>query len=280
MTSVAQTLAEGTAVLRTSSDAPRADALLLLERVLDRTRSWLLAYGEASVSAQAAREFAALCERRGSGMPAAYLLKSAGFYGHELFVDERVLIPRPETEHMVDEAISWLAESGDRVLDVGTGSGAIACAIAARTQGAVYATDISPAAIEVARENAQRLGVASRCHFYQGDLLEPVNTLRFNVIIANLPYVPTSDLPQSPSPVSFEPKLALDGGPDGLSLYRRLLKNLPPLLNPKALVLLEGAPPTMPGLLSLVRSSLPDFAISTHNDYAGLPRYVKAQRSA
>jgi release factor glutamine methyltransferase len=222
-------------------------------------------------------EFATLCGRRKAGEPIAHILGRVGFCGREFLVDKSVLVPRPETEHLVEEAIGFI-QGPMRVLDLGTGCGAIACTLAAETQASVDATDVSAAAIEVAAENARRLGVSTRCRFYCGDLAEPVREGRFDVVVANLPYIPTADLPQAPDSASFDPPEALDGGPDGLSLYRRLLPQLPPLLNDNALVLLEAAPPTMQELMELVRLTFPYFAIEGCNDYSGLARYVKGTR--
>jgi release factor glutamine methyltransferase len=281
MSSLSRALTDGCAALAKSSESPRTDALLLLERALGRPRAWIAAYGDSNLSPRDAAAFRALCERRKRGTPAAYLLETAGFFGYELFVDERVLIPRPETEHLLDEAIAFIgSRAGAAVLDVGTGSGAIACAIAARTAADVCATDISRAALEVAAENARRLDVAARCRFHHGNLTEPVRDYRFDVVIANLPYIPSSDVPQPPDPVSFEPRLALDGGPDGLTLYRELLPTMQAILKPNALVLLEAAPPTIAKLEELVSISLPDFTIEVRKDYAGLSRYIRAERSA
>ncbi len=112
-----------------------------------------------------------------------------------------------------------------------------------------------PSAIDVATENARRLDVSSRCRFYEGNLIEPVSTERYDVIVANLPYVPTSDLPKPPDPASFEPRIALDGGPTGLRLYEELLPELPSIMNPGALILLECASPTIRQLTKLARST-------------------------
>ena len=254
---IADALARGTGLLEQSSESPRADALLLLERVLERPRAWIVAHGQDRSAAGDAAQFFDLCERRAAGRPLAYVLGSAGFYGREFVVDESVLVPRPETEHLVDDAIAFIkALPRDRapaVLDLGTGSGAIACTIAAETPARVDAVDISGAALEVARENARRLNVADRCRFLSGDLTAPVKSERYDVVVANLPYMPSGDIPNGPDPLSFEPRLALDGGPDGLTIYRRLLPALPEILNPRALVLLEAAPPTIAGSIAPCR---------------------------
>jgi release factor glutamine methyltransferase len=277
VTTVAAALSEATARLR-ERDSARADALLLLEHAVGRSRAWIAAYGETALSPESASTFSALCERRDTGIPAAYLVGSAGFYGREFVVDESVMIPRPETEHLIDEALAFIGDAAAAVLDVGTGSGAIACTIAARTNARVDATDISLAALEVAKTNASCLEVTDRCRFHHGDLTEPVKHASFDLVLANLPYIPTRDVPERPNPIAFEPRVALDGGADGLVCYRRLLADLFAMLNARALVLLEAAPPTIGGLSELARSSLPGFTISVHRDYAGLDRYVRARR--
>jgi release factor glutamine methyltransferase len=273
---IGEALQSGIATLEASSESAHADALLLLSHVAKRSRESLVAHPEAALTLDQVREFAAFCARRRSGIPMAYLLGSAGFYGREFLVNQSVLVPRPETEHLVEEALRFIGDPGTRILDVGTGSGAIACAIAAEGGARVDATDVSSDALEVARENARRLGLIDRVRFYHGDLAKPVRNERYDVIVANLPYVPAADLPKPPDPTSFEPKLALDGGSDGLKLYRRLLLQIQPMLNPKSLLLFEAAPPTIQKLKELVHSRLPNFTISICQDYAGLPRYVKA----
>jgi release factor glutamine methyltransferase len=272
--SVAEQLARGTAAVASSS-SPRADALLLLAYTLRRERAWILANGEAPVLEDDARNFVGLCARRNAGEPIAYILGTAGFYGREFLVNQSVLIPRPETELLVEEALRFIA-GPMRVLDVGTGCGAIACSIAAETQALVDGTDLSPAAVELATENARRLSVSDRCNFQVSDLAEVFRGKRFDVIVANLPYIPSADLPQPPDPVSFEPPEALDGGSDGLALYRRLLRELPTLLEAPSLVLLEAAPPTIGVLAEMTHTAFPRAAVSMVADYAGLARCVKA----
>ncbi len=264
-----------TTVAALLSESAHADASLLLAHVLQRDRSWLVAHADAEPPQEEVTRFYALCERRREGIPIAYLLGTAEFYGRQFLVNEHVLVPRPETEHLIDEAIAFI-DGPMRVLDVGTGSGAIACTLAAETAVVVDATDASPAALDVARENARRLNVSAACRFYQGDLVEPVRKNRYDVVVANLPYIPTTDVPKPPDPVSFEPRLATDGGPEGLALYRRLLPTLPDLINESGLVLLEAAPPTINALADMLRATLPYFTISVVKDYSALDRYVKA----
>ncbi|MDP9110886.1 MAG: peptide chain release factor N(5)-glutamine methyltransferase, partial [Candidatus Eremiobacteraeota bacterium] len=203
------------------------DARRLLGFVLSRRSEWLLAHSDEPVGDVHARSFRRLCSERARGKPLAYIVGAAGFYGREFAVTDAVLVPRPETEHLVEEAIARLrqlevggAAPSLHVLDVGTGSGAIACSIAAEVPRAlVDATDTSAHALAIATENARRIGVADRCRFFQADIMPPVTRVRFDVIVANLPYIPSADIPAKPHALGFEPRAALDGGPDGLDAY-------------------------------------------------------------
>lgn len=276
MLTIAQALARGIDALH-ASDSPRLDAQLLLARAVGQTKEWLIAHADEPVSGEAQAAFDASCLERASGKPVAYILGSAWFYGREFLVDPHVLIPRPETEHLIDEALEYLrALQAPRVLDVGVGSGAIACTLASEAANAIVdAVDLSPDALRVARENAVRLHVDTRVAFFEGDLLAPLPSARtYDLVVANLPYVPTGEIEKPPAPVSFEPQLALDGGPDGLDAYRRLLPALPARLQAGGVVLLEAAPPLMRGLTALARTAFPDAAIDVRGDYGGRERYV------
>lgn len=246
-----------------------ADREALLAFVTGRTRAAVRAGLCDKLSAEQQRRYDDLLERSMAGEPLAYLLGSAGFYRREFLVDPRVLIPRPETEHLIDAV---LAHGGTRFLDVGTGSGAIACTLAAELADArVDAVDSSPDALDVARENARRLNVADRVRFHHGDLLEPVADNTYDAIVANLPYVPDGD---GDAGLRFEPAVALYAGPDGLDAYRRFFAAAPPFVRPGGLVLAEGAPPIAPGLLALARAAFPHARVSLERDYGGRERYV------
>ncbi len=284
----------------------RSAKALLLAHVLQRSRAWLIAHPEAQLTPQQHREYDALLQRRAQGEPIAYLIGDAWFYGRRFEVTPAVLIPRPETEHLVDEALAFLNQTRARepgrtlrVLDVGTGSGAIACTIAAEFPNAhVYATERSSAAFGVAkrnidgmrsepapchperseqRERSRRTGESGCVVLELADLLPADASLRFDCVIANLPYIPSADVPVKPDPVGFEPREATDGGADGLHEYRRLLNVLPPKLRSSALVLLEAAPPTIGRLEELTRRAFPGAQIRRNADYAAVDRFLAAR---
>lgn len=266
--------------MQRASESPRLDAQILLAWTLERDKEWLIAHGECDLTDSQAEIFAKLCEKRATGMPVAYITGRVGFYGREFVVSDAVLIPRPETEHLTEDAIAHLRSraTGSDVLDVGTGSGAIACTIAAEFPGAIVdGTDTSEAALEVARGNARLLGVRERCTFYRADIVDERNGKTFDVVVANLPYVPTNQIPRRPDSVGFEPLVALDGGPDGLGPYRKLLALAPRLLRPGALLLMEAAPPTIEALAILARSACAGALVEVRPDYAGLERYVSVR---
>ncbi len=274
-------LASAAERLRATSDSPRADAQLLLAHALGTSRDWLVAHTDARMDPVLGERFEGYVRRRSCGEPVAYILQAAWFYGREFTVGPAVLVPRPETEHLIDEALAHLRGApgkSPRLLDIGSGSGAIACTLAAELQGAeVTGTEISPTALDIACENARRLGVASRCEFILGDLAVPVRGRRFDAVLANLPYVPTAQIAPAPDPVSFEPRLALDGGADGLDLYRRLLPGLAASLQPGGLVLLEAAPASMAALAALASDAFPNGTVSIGSDYAGLERFIRVR---
>ena len=257
----------------------RLDATLLLEYVMDAPRENFIGADDRVLTPDERTGLAKAVERRLTGAPVAYITGEAGFYGRTFSVDERVLVPRPETEHIVEAAIAALRASGNtrgNIADVGTGCGAIAISLAAELPDAwVFGTDISPGAIDVARRNAARNNVFQSCTFLLGDLAQPLGRFApFDCLVANLPYVPTADIPRAPDPVAFEPSLALDGGPDGLALYRRLIVTLPALLAPQAPVMFEAAPGTIEPLAALVEAAFPSVRPQIVADYAGLGRYI------
>ena len=214
-----------------------------------------------------------LVDRRVSGEPVAYITGKREFYGIEFHVNPHVLIPRPETEHLVEKALEIVSLIKYPVVaDIGTGSGAIAVSLAAEVQGArIFAVDISDPAIDTARLNARRQGVESHITFLYGDLVEPLPG-PVDVLIANLPYVNSADCVASP-----EPQLALDGGIGGLDAIERLCNSLEGKLRPGGWVLLEIGQGQAETVQRLLREALPDARVGTIKDLAGIDRVVWGQ---
>lgn len=261
-------------------DSPALDAEVLLSHVTGLDRAGLYREWERPLSEEEASQFFALTGRRLSGEPVAYLTGRREFMGLDFMVNPSVLIPRPETELLVETALKLLPPS-PMIIDVGTGSGAVAVSLASLLPDAVvYATDRSPAALDVARFNAARQGVVGRVSFFQGDLLEPlagcVPAGRVDLIAANLPYIPKDDLPGLPREVRlFEPSLALDGGADGLDLVRRLIPAAPGLLKQGGYLLMEIGCHQGREVAILLKS--PAWEAAIKKDLAGLDRLVVAR---
>jgi release factor glutamine methyltransferase len=217
-----------------------AEADLLLSHVLERPRSWLFAHGDAPVAEADASRFEALVARRAAGEPVAYLTGQRGFWRFTLAVTPDTLIPRPETELLVEAALARLAATAPaKVADLGTGSGAIALAIASeRPRAMVVATDRSEAALAVARANAQALALANVA-FRAGDWCAPLGDERFDLIASNPPYVAGDDAHLCAGDLRFEPRDALTPGGDGLDALRRICTGAPAHLLPGGWLLLE-----------------------------------------
>lgn len=223
-------------------DAPRLTAELLLAHVLGVSRVKLYMGFDQPMQKEELAKFRALIERRAAGEPTAYILGTREFYGRPFKVDARVLVPRPETERLVEQVLAVVPpDSPARVLDLCTGSCCIAATIAAeRPQVQVLATDLSSEALEVARDNAQALGVAERVELRQGDLWAPVKPdERFEVVVSNPPYIADSAFPTLPREVQREPKLALLSGPTGMNLIERIAREAPSHLHPEGWLALE-----------------------------------------
>ena len=217
-----------------------ADADLLLAHALGRSRTWLLAHGDDGIAAAEAARFTALVERRAAGEPVAYLTGSRGFWTLELAVTPATLVPRPETELLVELALERIpADAEARVADLGTGSGAIALAIAKeRPRARVLATDAREAALEVARGNARRNRIGN-VEFRHGDWLAPLHGERFDLVASNPPYIALGDPHLDEGDLRFEPPSALSSGSDGLDAIRAIARAAPAHLRAGGWLLLE-----------------------------------------
>ncbi|MBN8657538.1 MAG: peptide chain release factor N(5)-glutamine methyltransferase [Anaerolineae bacterium] len=258
------------------------DAQILLAHVVGHPRTWLLAHLDAPLTPPQIESANQAFTRLEAGEPLPYILGHWEFFGMEFNITPDVLIPRPETEMMVEKAIKWLSASSERrtVADIGTGSGIIATSIAMHVPSArILATDISLAALKVAKHNAEKFHVHHRIDFLECDILpqhiDPLPTeSHFDLICANLPYIPTATMKSLPI-YGREPTLALDGGTDGLDIYRRLLDIAPAWLAPHGMILLEiEATQGMPAL-NLAYDKFSEASISLHQDYAKRDRLLE-----
>lgn len=265
------------------SETAQLDSAVLLGYVLGVNKAWLYAHPTRPLNEIEIARFQDLVQRRMCAEPIAYLVGSKPFYGLDITVDRRVLIPRPETELLVDLALAHVRQlqQEDRaptVADVGTGSGAIAVALAVNLPGVtVYATDVSADALAVADQNVWRYGVGEQVQLLPGHLIEPL-TEPVDVVVANLPYIATADLERlAPQVRDFEPVLALDGGPDGLRVIADLLELIAgpsgrAALRPGAAVYLEIGADQGVAVHDLITGVLPRAEIDIRVDYSGLDR--------
>ncbi len=242
---------------RREVDAPRLTGEILLSHSLKIGRVQLYLDLDRPLNKPELAAYRALIERRLAGEPTQYLTGAKDFYNRRFAVDPRVLIPRPETELLVEAVLRALPEGEVRVLDLCTGSGCVGVSIAAeRPTAQVLATDLSADACAVASQNVEALGVAARVKVVQGDLFAAVPAgERFHAVVSNPPYIRTADLPTLQREVQREPRAALDGGPDGLALIQRILQGAPAVLEPGGLLALEIGDEQGPSVLQLLREA-------------------------
>lgn len=278
---IQQALVTGMQLLR-DFKVPSAelDAEVLLAHAVSKDRTRLYSEAELQLTLAQRKLFQDLLARRASKEPVAYLTGQREFYNLPLQINRHVLIPRPETESLVELALDIINKSGFgkvRVLDVGTGSGAIALAVASNARKAkVTAVDISTEALDMARQNAKRLKLAQSVSFIRSDLLSQVSG-PFDLILANLPYLTTEQIRELPGDIrDYEPNVALSGGPDGLHVYEKLLRQLPSASTATTQVLCEIGPNLKSGFSQLVQQHLgPTAKLTYHPDLAGRVRVAQ-----
>lgn len=264
------------------SESGPLEAQVLLAHMLDRPRSWILAHPEAPLPLLLANQYMSLIHRLIRGEPLAYLTGRQEFFGLSFEVTPDVLIPRPETELMVETALRWLTSRRERTIrsarpllavDLGTGSGCIAASLAVHdAELRVIATDVSARALAVAAHNFANLGVSNRVRLLQADLLSPLRG-RIDLLCADLPYCLAAPLMQLPV-IRYEPRLALDGGPDGLRLITRALGQTASLLAGDGLALFEIDATHSATARDLAHGLFPQAAVSVEKDLAGLDRLL------
>lgn len=269
-------------LLEAATQIPRREAETLLAHTLHRDRPWLLAHADDLLDPADLTTFRTLVARRAAHHPLQHLTGTQEFFGLPLHVTPDVLIPRPETEHLVEAVLNWIhtqTTPKPQIADIGTGSGAIALALATHLPtAAITAIDLSPAALSVARANAEHLALAPRIRFLEADLLAPfaAHPASLDAVVSNPPYVPETDAPTlAPEVRDHEPALALYAGPDGLALYRRLIPQAFHALRPGALLALEigfGQREPLTALLEAWQN------VHFLDDYTSIPRIALATR--
>ena len=277
-------LSDITKHLSSISDSPALDASVLLAHIVDKPRTWILAHPELALTTEQQKRLEQSIAALDSGVSFPYVLGRWEFFGLPFKVTPDVLIPRPETELLVEKAIVWLNKNTNRrsVADVGTGSGAIAVSIACNVRDAkILATDVSRHALQVAAQNATTHTVTDKIHFMECDLLpEQIQAKsrieKIDLLCANLPYIPTATLHQL-SVFGREPTLALDGGSSGFKLIERLLQLAPQYLAANAAILLEFEATLGRQALEVSRRILPQANIKLHKDLAGHDRLLEIQ---
>ncbi|MGH9687802.1 MAG: peptide chain release factor N(5)-glutamine methyltransferase [Candidatus Acidiferrales bacterium] len=301
---VRSALKEGMARLRAANVASSTLAAeLLLMHATGHDRAWIYAHPEAALGLAEGKKLFELVARRAAGEPTQYLTGKQEFWGLDFDVTPAVLIPRPETEHVIEVALERLGEQRGikinmrtgapspvlRIADVGTGSGCIAVALANELPHAeIFATDISEDALQVARRNAERHGAADRVHFVRTDLLQELSDRMgasdndaqlFDLIVSNPPYVARSEADELPREVrEHEPAAALFGGPTGIELYERLIEQAAALLDRRGILVLELGYNCADSVRAMLSRKGVWASVSLTNDLAGIPRVIAAER--
>ena len=261
----------------------RLDGELLLAHILATDRTHLYMNFDQPLTEQELTDFKALLQRRAEHEPLQYITGEQEFWSIPFRVNPSVLIPRPETELLVEEGARALCrnfpDKALKVLDIGTGSGALAAALASELEGAaVTGVDISKDAITMARENIERNGLSSKVNILEGDLFGPVAGTKFHLIVSNPPYIPKGDLATlQPEVKDFEPLSALDGGEDGLDYYRQIIPAAPGFLVPGGWLMFEHGAGQSGDIVRLFEKTGCFEEITSVNDYAGLDRLVKGR---
>jgi release factor glutamine methyltransferase len=286
LTSMKQALIEASSFLRKNGvSSPRNEAELLLAFLLNKERLYLYAHGEDKLPLKLREEYLKILLRRSEGEPFAYLTGKKEFMGLSFLVEEGVLVPRPETEHLVEAALESInllfPEVRDgkslRILDLGTGCGNLAVSLAYHLPAAfLVGIDISAKALQVALLNARRMGVEERVTYYCGDFWNalPKDEHPFDVVVSNPPYIPCLEIPSLSSEVQKEPRQALDGGLDGLDAYREIFRGIKKHLRPPGFLGMEMGEGQAQDILAMGRRLGFENKVEIMRDYAGIERVV------
>jgi len=272
-------LEQGAALLEEGGiGASRLTAEVLLCHALRRERAYLYAHSRDSLTELHWIHYGRYLHDRLKGKPTQYITHKQEFYGREFYVDDRVLIPRPETEHLVEVALRYLKDQPQAItLDVGTGSGAIAATLALEMERGVFASDISRSALEVASRNAKRL--QARVEFFESDLAQAVRPCSIDLLVSNPPYVPGADQANMQREVrDWEPHVALFAGDSGLEIYSRLIGQAAEVVRPGGRLMMELGYRSLEGVRSMLAGNWSDIEVTS--DLAGWPRVISVTRRA
>lgn len=265
---------------------PEKSAEFLLRQVLDWDKAKLIANPGYELSENQEKKFRGYIERRKKHEPVWYITGRIEFYGLDLEVNQNVLIPRPETEFLVEEVTHKTQDTRNnnqpnskikipKIIEIGTGSGAIALSLANELKTKIYASDISEEALEIAKRNAKNLGLEKYIEFRQGDLFEPWGGDRFDIVVANLPYIPHEEMSSLALDIHhWEPRIALDGGKEGLDIYEKLLSQVGDYLNENAMMFFEIGIEQGEKIEKLVKKYLPKAKVKIQKDYGNIDRIV------
>lgn len=270
------------AALQPYSDTARQDAEVLLAHILSIPRTDIIAHPEQDLKPEQQAQLTAVETQLENGTPLPYIIGEWTFYGRMFSVTPAVLIPRPETELLIEHALKWLTQNPTKrtALEIGTGSGIIPITLTCEIADLTFtATDISPDAVTVARHNARRHAVADRINISQADLMAGLPQAKVDLICANLPYIPAARVPTL-AIYGKEPTIALTGGDDGLHYIRKLLADAPPILNPGGLILLEIDTVHGESSPQLARQYFPHAKVEVFNDLAGHARLLQIETGA
>jgi len=261
--------------------SPRLDAEVIMAFLLQKDRSYLFMYPEKEILPSVYEAYLSLIEARKNGVPVPYIVNNQEFMNLDFFVNESVLIPRPDTEILVESVIKTLRgkKTNTRILDLGCGSGAISISLAFYIPFTeISGVDICDKAIRVSQKNALRHGVSARVSFHLGDLFEPVKEKKYHVIVSNPPYIPSKDINTLQIEVSkYEPRNALDGGSDGLVFYRRIISDAPKYIEDGGNLFLEIGHDQASAICALLTKREAYSDVEVIKDLAGRDRVVKAR---
>jgi len=273
-------IAENTQSIRDKTSFPLIEIHAIVSHILAQPREWIITHPENALSEAQISQLNKAVRRLLDGEPLAYITNKRSFFGSDFFIDQRVLVPRPETELLVELAIDWLKENPEcrSVIDTGTGSGIIAISITNEIPDArVIAVDVSADALEVANINVRNHGLQNRITLKRSDLLDGVDEPA-DLIVANLPYIP-SDAPEISTTLRHEPRLALDGGEDGLRSIAKLIDQSAKMITPGGCAILEIQYNHGIAVMEMAARRFPRALISLHRDLASIPRVVRIQLS-